>query len=106
MGVLGFFRRGRWDRRRQQELESYIQIETDENIARGMPPQAARHAAHRKLGNSTRIREEIYTMNTIGFFDPLARGFSICVSRAAAPSGVYDRGGTDAGARQNNASYS
>ena len=31
-----------------------------------MPPERARAAAHHKLGNPTLIREEIYTMNTLG----------------------------------------
>jgi putative ABC transport system permease protein len=68
-----FFRRAKWDRERLAEMESYIQIETDENVARGMTPKAARQAACRKLGNTTRIREEIYRMNTIGFIDSLGR---------------------------------
>jgi putative ABC transport system permease protein len=33
----------------------------------------ARQAARKKLGNSTRIREEIYRMSTIGFLDSLSR---------------------------------
>ncbi|MBI4473239.1 MAG: ABC transporter permease [Acidobacteria bacterium] len=73
MGLRRFLRRAKWDRERLDEIESYLQIETDENIARGMPPEAARAAAHRKLGNSTRIREEIYRMNTIAFIDSLGR---------------------------------
>lgn len=68
-----YFRRAKWDRERLEEMESYLQVETDENIARGMTPADARAAAHRKLGNSQLIREEIYQMNTIGFLDALAR---------------------------------
>src|SRR5439155_20125163 len=45
--------------------------EIDDNIARGMTPDEARRAAHRKLGNPTRIREEIYEMNTIPFLDTI-----------------------------------
>ena len=48
-----------------REIASYIAIETDENIARGMPPQAAHDAAVRKFGNTARVREEIYWMNTV-----------------------------------------
>src|SRR2546423_560978 len=44
-------------------------IETDENIARGMTPAAARDAARRKLGNATLVREEIYQMNTVTLVD-------------------------------------
>ena len=73
MGWRRFFRRARWDRERLDEIESYVAIETDENIARGMTVGEARAAARRKLGNSTRIREEIYKMNTVAFLDTLAR---------------------------------
>ena len=68
-----FFRRARWDRDRLQEVESYVQIETDENVARGMPHEDALAAARRKFGNTTLIREEIYRMNTVTFVDTLAR---------------------------------
>ena len=53
-----FFRRTSWDRDRAEELRSYLAIETDENIARGMPADEARRAAHLKLGNTVRIRED------------------------------------------------
>ncbi|HEV8146719.1 MAG TPA: ABC transporter permease, partial [Bryobacteraceae bacterium] len=64
-----FFNRAKWDRERARELEGYVEVETQENIARGMSPDEARSAAHRKLGNPTLIREEIYRMNTIAFLD-------------------------------------
>src|SRR5215471_21190363 len=73
MSLSRFFRRKRWDRDRLEEIESYIQIETDENRARGMNADEAHAAARRKFGNSTRIREEIYEMNTIRFLDTLFR---------------------------------
>jgi len=61
--------RARWDRERRRELESYVEIETDDNIARGMSPADARAAAIRKLGNRTLVLEEVYTMNTLGWLD-------------------------------------
>jgi predicted permease len=67
-----FFRRAKWDRERRTEIDSYLQIETDENMALGMTEEDARAAAHRKLGNSTRVREEIYAMNTITLLDSIA----------------------------------
>ena len=73
MPVWRFFRRAWWDRDRSRELESYLQIETDDNIARGMSADAARAAAERKLGNRTRIREDIYMANTIGTLDTIGR---------------------------------
>jgi predicted permease len=69
MGTSRFWRRARWDDERASELEAYLAIETDENIARGMTERDARLAARRKLGNATRVREEIYQMNTLKFLD-------------------------------------
>src|SRR6476661_8059255 len=60
-----FFRRRYWDEERTRELHAYLEIEIGDNIARGMTPEEAERAARRKLGNVTRIREEIYEMNTI-----------------------------------------
>jgi predicted permease len=59
------------DAERAKELRSYLEIETDENIARGLPPEEARYAARRKLGNPVLIREEVYRMNSIGFLETL-----------------------------------
>jgi predicted permease len=73
MGWRRFIRRDWWDRDRARELESYLQIETDDNIARGMTPDDARGAAERKLGNGTTIREDIYMANTIAPLDTLGR---------------------------------
>jgi putative ABC transport system permease protein len=71
MGWTRFFRRSRRDDDVRRELHSYIQIETDENIARGMAPEAARAAAIRKLGNPERVREDVYLMNTFAPLDML-----------------------------------
>jgi len=66
-----YFRRRQWDQERLRELEAYLEQETSDNIARGMTPAAAAQAARRKLGNPTLIREEIYMMNSIGWFETL-----------------------------------
>src|ERR1043166_5042021 len=71
-----WMRRKRWHGERTRELDSYLEIETQENIARGMPPDEARAAARRKLVNPTQIRKEIYDMNSIRLFDMLARDVS------------------------------
>ena len=71
MSLTKFFRRRARDEDAAREIASYIAIETDDNIARGMPPQAAHDAAVRKFGNTTRVREEIYWMNTIRPVDTL-----------------------------------
>ncbi|MGH9452800.1 MAG: ABC transporter permease, partial [Terriglobia bacterium] len=71
MGWTRFFRRKYWDAERSREIQSYLEIETEENMARGMSPEEARYAARRKLGNSTLVREEVYKMNSIGFLETL-----------------------------------
>jgi putative ABC transport system permease protein len=71
MGFSRFFRRRQWDEERARELDAYLAQEIDDNLARGMTLDQARTAAHRKLGNATRIREEIYTMNSLGFLETL-----------------------------------
>ena len=53
MAWTRFFRRSRRDEDTAREIASYIAIETDDNIARGMTPQAAHDAAVRKFGNAT-----------------------------------------------------
>jgi hypothetical protein len=68
-----FFRRKQWDQERAEEVEAYVQFETADNVARGMPAAEARSAARRKLGNPALIREEIYRMNTIGFMETFWR---------------------------------
>lgn len=57
----------------KRELDAYLEIATEENIARGMDPQSARQAAHRKLGNATQIREEVHYMDTLTALDTILR---------------------------------
>lgn len=71
MGWGRFFRRGWWDEERARELEAHLEIETDDNIARGLSPAAARMAARRKLGDPGRVREQIYFMNSLPVLDTL-----------------------------------
>ena len=71
MGWFRYFRRAHRDRQLCRELESYIDIETDVNVARGMTLDDARLAARRKLGHRTAIREEVYIMNSAALVETL-----------------------------------
>ncbi len=71
MGWSRIFRRRYWDEERARELDDYIAHEIDDNLTRGMTPADARTAALRKLGNPTRIREEIYDMNSLTVIETL-----------------------------------
>jgi hypothetical protein len=66
-------KRAKADVELRQELESYIEITTEQYVAQGMGVDEARHAAQRKLGNLTRIREEVYEMNTASFVEGTLR---------------------------------
>lgn len=74
-----FFRRDKEDAEQRQELESYLDIATAENIAQGMSVDEAGRAARRKLGNLTRIREEVYEMNTATFVDSVVRDVRVAL---------------------------
>ncbi|HKM90791.1 MAG TPA: ABC transporter permease [Candidatus Acidoferrales bacterium] len=66
-----FLRRESWEAERASEIDAHIEIETEENRARGMSPREARDAARRKFGNVTIVREEIYHMNSLGILETL-----------------------------------
>jgi len=68
-GLLRFFRRARRDAESARDIEFYIATETEDNIVRGMPPDAARTAALRKFGNPTLVREDIRRLNGIAFLE-------------------------------------
>jgi len=42
----------------EQDIRDHIELETRDNIERGMSPEEARYAALRKFGNVTRVKEE------------------------------------------------
>src|ERR1700685_2949974 len=42
----------------EQDIRDHIELETQDNIARGMPPEEAHYAALRKFGNVARVKEE------------------------------------------------
>ena len=73
MNLRRFTRRRQSDAEQAEELDAYLEMATEEYMARGMTAEAARAAARSKLGNTTLIREEVYRMNTIGFLDTLVR---------------------------------
>jgi hypothetical protein len=40
-----------------RDIREHIEIETQDNIGRGMSPEEARHAAMRKFGNVKRVKD-------------------------------------------------
>ena len=69
MSWLRFFRRGRRDAEVRSKMESFVDEETAENVARGMTPEEARRRARVKLGSVERVRETVWRQNTVGFVE-------------------------------------
>ena len=67
-----FLRRKYWDAERVEEMQSFLDLETQENIARGISPEDARRQACLKFGNPQKVREEIWRMNSVEPLQKLA----------------------------------
>lgn len=59
------FKRRRMLEELDQDIRDHMEAETQDNIARGMPPDEARYAALRKFGNVTRIKEDTRNVWTL-----------------------------------------
>lgn len=73
MNLRRFFSRHRRDAEFAREMEAHIDMEIDENLARGLSPEEARRRACLKFGSMRRIREEEWDRSTLRFFDDLWR---------------------------------
>jgi predicted permease len=60
----------------EQDIRGHIEIETQDNIERGMPPEEARRAALLKFGNVTRIKEETREVWRLAWLDQLLQDIS------------------------------
>src|SRR5690349_20933307 len=56
--LRGALRRGRVEREYEEEMRFHLEMETAENVRRGMNAADARRAALRAFGNADRIREQ------------------------------------------------
>ena len=52
-----------------QDIRNHIEVETRENIERGMSPDEAHFAALRKFGNVTRVKEETWKVWSFPFLE-------------------------------------
>ncbi len=55
----------------EQEMRSHVELATEANIARGMEPDAARHAAMRGFGNLSRMSERAYDVRGGGMLEAI-----------------------------------
>jgi putative ABC transport system permease protein len=68
-----FFRRASRDADRAEEIEAHLQYEIDEHLAAGATAEEARRRAYLKFGNPTRVREELWRMNSIALLENFLR---------------------------------
>jgi predicted permease len=73
MGWRRFWQRKRRDEDLAREIASYVAHEIDDNIARGMSEDDARHAAFRRFGNATSVREQVYEMNSLNLIESIRK---------------------------------
>ena len=64
------------ERRMNEELDAYVALLTEEHIARGMTPEAARRAALIEAGGVEQIKESIRDVSPRTFFDRLRQDVS------------------------------
>ena len=64
-------RRKRMLRELDQDIREHLEVETQDNLDRGMSPEEARYAALRKFGNITRIKEETREVWSIAWLEQL-----------------------------------
>ena len=73
----------------EQDIRDHIESETQDNIARGMPPDEAKYAALRKFGNVARVQEETREVWTSVWFDnsskTSATDFACCAAARSSP---------------------
>jgi macrolide transport system ATP-binding/permease protein len=54
-----------------QDIRDHLESETQDNLDRGMSPEEARHAALRKFGNVTRVKEETWQVWSVVWLEQL-----------------------------------
>jgi predicted permease len=60
-----------------QDIRDHIEVETQDNIARGMSPEEAHYAALRKFGNVTRVKEETREVWSLVWLEQLLQDIRI-----------------------------
>ena len=61
------------DRALDEELQTHLALLVEQNIARGMPPEAARREAKLSLGGADQIKESVHDHRGLPFLDALAQ---------------------------------
>lgn len=79
MNMRRFFSRRQRDEELVLEIEAHLEMEVEENAARGLSPEEARRQAHVKFGSPRRVRESEWEGNTLNFADDCWRDLKYAV---------------------------
>ncbi|MEJ2009444.1 MAG: permease prefix domain 1-containing protein [Acidobacteriota bacterium] len=71
--LRSLFRKSRVEQELDEELRFHLESLVQENIAKGMTPEAARHAAMRQFGNVSRMKEECRDTWGVRFLNELGQ---------------------------------
>src|SRR6202171_3711250 len=69
--LLGLFRKKNREAEMAEEIQQHVDLLTERNIAAGMSPEAARHAALREFGGVEQIKESAREQRISVWLDPL-----------------------------------
>src|SRR5262245_15176397 len=72
-GLKALVRRNRVDQELEAELAAHVEMETEENERRGMPPDEARRAALRDFGGVVSVKEDCREAWGLRFVDTLSQ---------------------------------
>src|SRR5215472_14669227 len=72
-GIRGILSRRRGGAEFDDELRGHLEMLTEENVRRGIPPEEARRRARIRLGNATQIRETHRQLTGLPFLETLAQ---------------------------------
>src|ERR1017187_1503570 len=73
MSMKRFLSRNRRDAELAREIEVHLEMEIEENEARGLSPEEARRQAYVKFGSARRVRESEWESNTMGLIEGVGR---------------------------------
>jgi hypothetical protein len=73
----GLFNKGRKDRELQDELESHIQMHTEDNLRSGMTPEEARRQAMIKFGGIESTKEAFREQRAVPWLEIWFRTFAL-----------------------------
>jgi len=62
-----------------QDIRDHIEVETQDNIARGLSPEEARYAALRKFRNVTRVKEETREVWSVVWLEQLLQDIQLAL---------------------------